>query len=260
MQDLLNVELTVYLITALCALLLLPKSSNWRLRLLIGTVGLQALAHCASELRNHHAFWQSRLGQLSGVIELFGGALALTAIYLLKRENRDRHSTNFRLRLAEAVPAPELRAVSAEPLAAGLNSTPGNDSHGQEAAPPGDSLESSAMAPCKEPAKHSRLRRHRRYPLAGEVEITVLADPGAKSPGECVDSPKSGAGLPLLRAIHEGALVKVEFGDCLFLGRLRFYESGEREFCVGVQFEESCDFKRLVEIVKHSSTGNSTSQ
>jgi hypothetical protein len=29
---------------------------------------------------------------------------------------------------------------------------------------------------------------------------------------------------------------------------------------VGVQFEESCDFKRLVEIVKHSSTGNSTSQ
>jgi peptidoglycan/LPS O-acetylase OafA/YrhL len=127
MQEVLSVELTVYLITALCAMLLLPKSSNWRFRLLIGTIGLQSLAHAASELRKHHPFWQSRLGHMTGVIEMFGGALALTVIYLLKHENRDRRSTDARLRLSEAVQPPYARGANSKPPDAGTNPMPGKE-------------------------------------------------------------------------------------------------------------------------------------
>jgi hypothetical protein len=232
MQDILTVEPTVYLITAFCALLLLPKSSNWRFRFLIGTIGLQSLANAASELRNHHPFWQSQLGHITGVVELFGGALALTAIYLLKRENRDRHSTDARLRLSEAVQPPEVRIARAKLPA----------------------------APWKESIKYFRLRRDRRYPLSGEVEVTVLGDQGFQCSGECVDISRGGARFLVPDAIREGALVKVEFGDCLFLGQVRYCETGDQDFCVGVQFEESLDLRRFAEILRNFPAGKTSPQ
>jgi len=249
MQDVLTVELIVYLVTALCALLLVPKSSNWRFRLLIGTIGLQALAHAASELRNHHPFWQSRLGHMTGVIEMFGGALALTAIYLLKRENRDRRSTDARLRLSEAAQPPESRAANFKPPAPSTNPMPRKDAPELEEVPAEQFIESIFKAPWKESIKDSRLRRDHRYPLDGEVEVTVLGDQGFKSPGECVDISLGGARILVPDAMQAGAQVKVEFGDCLFLGQVRYCETGDQDFYVGVQFGESLDLRRLAEIL-----------
>lgn len=259
MHDVVTVELTVYLITALCALLLLPKSSNWRLRLLIGTIGLQCLAHAASELRKHHPYWQSRLGHMAGVIEMFGGALALTAIYLLKRENRDRRTTDVRLRLAEAVQPPDVRGANSKLPSTSANPMPRKDASELEEASPAQSIETISKAPWKESIKYSGLRRDRRYPLSGEVEVTVLGDQGFKRPGECVDIYRGGARFRVPDAIQAGAPVKVEFGDCLFVGRVRYCETDDQDFWVGIQFEESLDLQRLAEIVRSFPTGKTSS-
>lgn len=259
MQDLLTVEVTVYLITALCALLLLPKSSNWRLRLLIGTIGLQSLAHAASGLRTHHPFWQSRLGHMTGVIEMFGGALALTAVHLLKRENGDRRSTDARLRLSEAAQPPAV-AANSKPPATSTNPVPRNDAPELEEALTEQSIETISKPPWKESVKYSRLRRDHRYPLAGEVEVTVLGDQGFKCPGECVDISRGGARFRVPEAIPKGAQVKVAFDDCRFLGQVRNCETGDQDFCVGVQFEESLGLRRLTEILRNVPPGKTSSQ
>jgi hypothetical protein len=260
MQGVLTVELTLYLITALCAVVLLPKSFNWRFRLLIGTIGLQCLAHAASALLNHHPFWQSRLGHMSGVIEMFGGALALTAAYLLKRENRDRLSTDARIRLAESVVQPPgVRTANSKPYSTNANPMPRKAALELEA--PERSIETISKAPWNESIKHSRLRRKgRRYPLSSEVEVTVLGHQGFKCPGECLDISRGGARLRVPGAIREGTQVKVEFGDSLFLGQVRYCETGEHDFCVGVQFEQSLDLRRLAEILRNFPDGKTSSQ
>jgi hypothetical protein len=256
MQEIFTVEWTVYLITALYAFFLLPKIANWRFRILIGAMGLYCFAHAASGLRNHLPFLQGRFGQMIGAIEVLGGAVTLSSIFLLARKNCDRSSMEFRFRQAESVPPPEPRAASSEALSTSADPFPRTDASGLEEAPSEESLPKSSK---QELRKHSRLRRHRRYPLAGEVEITVLADPRAKCPNESVDTFQSGTRRPLSEAIHDGALIKVEFGDCLFLGQVRYCENCEWEYCVGVQFEESLDFHRLVEILKNFSTGKTPS-
>lgn len=191
---------------------------------------------------------------------MFGGALALTAIYLLKRENRDRRSTDVRLRLAEAVQPPDVRAANSKLPFASTNPMPRKDVPELEEAQPGQSIETISKAPCKESLKHSRLRRHRRFPISGEVEVTVLGDQGFKCPGECVDISRGGARFLVPDSVQEGAQVKVEFGDCLFLGQVRSCQTGDQGFCMGVQFEESLDLRRLAEILRNFPTGKSSSQ
>lgn len=247
----LSVELFVYLITALCALLLLPRSSNWRLRLLIGTTGLQALAHAASELRAHHPFWNERLSHLTGVLEMFGGALALTAIYLLKRENRDRKSMDAQLRLSEAAvppaPAPaeesllarlprEAPAEPREPLAVDLD-----DDY---------DLEELDGKPWSDSIRYGAKRRDRRFPASGEIEVTLLGSTRTAFRGQLADISQGGARLFSYEPVTLGTPVKLEFNGHLFLGEVRHCQPWEGRYALGIKFEHSLDLARLSQVLR----------
>jgi hypothetical protein len=92
-----NARLVVHFITLCCALLMASRSQNWRLRLLACVVGLQVLVSSAAE----SGIAQGNILQVIHILQLLGDALALTAIYLLWKENRDRKTSDMALRLAE---------------------------------------------------------------------------------------------------------------------------------------------------------------
>ena len=59
-------------------------------------------------LLGRHKILGTDIAEVAESLELLVGALGLTAIHLLNRENGDRRSTDKRLRVAEATPAPQL--------------------------------------------------------------------------------------------------------------------------------------------------------
>jgi hypothetical protein len=253
-----SVEMFVYLATALSALLLLPKSANWRLRLAIGTIGMQALAQSVSQMRINHPFWQSRLGTVAGTVELFGGALALTTIYLLKRENVARKSTDARLRLSEsnerplhAPPPPSpssLRKLMDAQTAADspMNGTqPSHPKALEEQAAVGD-----AQANSHGSYHPKRLRKTRRFPVSLLSRVTRLDGEKIVIDCEIVDLSQGGARLCSAQQIPAGALLKIEFRDCLFLGEVCRCEEIEGIYFAGVRFEHMIDLAQLARILR----------
>lgn len=257
-----TIELFVYLTTALSALLLLPRCANWRLRLIVGTIGMQALAQSVTELKLNHPFWQSRLGSLAGVIEMFGGALALTAIYLLRRENRERKSTDARLRLSEA-------AEGTPNLGQHLN----HNGVGPEVAPPldpsaivrdaaagitalnaavsvSDSLVPQAQTPSPDSEPPQKRRKTRRFPISSLAIIARLDEPKHVMEGEIEDISQGGARLCLPEFVPPGGLVKVEFRNQMFLGEIRSCEEWKGRYVAGVQFEHMVNLGQLSRILR----------
>jgi hypothetical protein len=93
--------LLAYLITVGCALVVSKRSSNWRIRLLALTVGLLPLCEAAALLGRHHIWLNGEIADMAESMELLVGALCLTAIHLLSKENDDRRNTDARLRVVE---------------------------------------------------------------------------------------------------------------------------------------------------------------
>lgn len=253
-----TVEMFVYLATALSALLLLPRSANWRLRLVIGTIGMQALAQCMIQMRVNHPFWQSRLGTAAGLVELLGGALALTALYLLKRENVERKSTDARLRLSESnerplhdplPPSPSsLRKLMDAQTAANTPLNGSQPSHPK-------ALEEQTAAGDPQANSHGsnhpkRLRKTRRFPVSLLSRVTRLDGEKIVIDCEIVDISQGGARLCLAQQIPAGALLKIEFRGCLFLGEVCRCEEIEGIYFAGVRFEHMIDLAQLARILR----------
>jgi hypothetical protein len=95
--------LLAYLITVACAIVVSKRSSNWRIRLLALTVGLLPLCEAVVLLGRHQIWLNAEIAEMAESLELLVGALCLTAIHLLNKENGDRRNTDARLRVAEKV-------------------------------------------------------------------------------------------------------------------------------------------------------------
>jgi hypothetical protein len=95
-----------YLITTACAIILMRRSSNWRIRFLSFSIGLPPLCQSIILLGSHGMWITPVIGQAAEFLELPASAMCLAAVYLLNKENSNRKSTDNRLRVAEASPAP----------------------------------------------------------------------------------------------------------------------------------------------------------
>ena len=98
--------LLAYLISVICSLVVSMRSSNWRIRLLAFTVGLLPLCEAVVLLGRHQIWLNTEIAEVAESLELLVGALCLTAIHLLNRENANRRNADARLRVAEATPPP----------------------------------------------------------------------------------------------------------------------------------------------------------
>ena len=96
--------LLAYLLSVFCALVLAKRSSNWRIRLLALTIGLLPLCQAVILLGRHKIWLSTEVAELAESLELLVGALSLTAIHLLNKENGDRRNTDVLLRVTEDTP------------------------------------------------------------------------------------------------------------------------------------------------------------
>jgi hypothetical protein len=96
--------LFAYLLSVVCALVLAKRSSNWRIRLLAFTIGLLPLCQAVILLGRHQIWLTTEVAEIAESMELLIGALSLTAIHLLNKENSDRRHTDVRLRVVEDTP------------------------------------------------------------------------------------------------------------------------------------------------------------
>ena len=100
----LDTALLAYLLSVICSLVLSKRSSNWRIRLLALTVGLLPLCQTVILLGRHKIWLSTEVAEIAESLELLVGALSLTAIHLLNKENGDRREADMRLRVAESTP------------------------------------------------------------------------------------------------------------------------------------------------------------
>jgi hypothetical protein len=96
--------LIAYLLTIICSLVLCKRSSNWRIRLLAITIGLLPLCQAVILLARRQIWLSTEVAEVAESLELLVGALSLTAIHLLNKENNDRRNTDVRLRVVEDTP------------------------------------------------------------------------------------------------------------------------------------------------------------
>ena len=96
-----------FLVTTACAIVLMKRSSNRRIRLLAFSIGLPPLCQSVILVGNHQAWIAPVIGRAAEFLELPASALCLAAVYLLNRENENRKTTDARLRVAEHSPVPE---------------------------------------------------------------------------------------------------------------------------------------------------------
>lgn len=98
--------LFAFSLSIICSLVVAKRSSNGRIRLLALTVGLLPLCQAVVLMGRHHVWLSTEVAEVAESLELLVGALCLTAIHLLNKENADRRSTDLRLRVAESTPTP----------------------------------------------------------------------------------------------------------------------------------------------------------
>ena len=96
--------LLAYLLSVFCSLILARRSSNWRIRLLALTIGMLPLCQAVILLGRHRVWLSTEVAEVAESLELLVGALSLTAIHLLNKENGDRRNTDVLLRVTEDTP------------------------------------------------------------------------------------------------------------------------------------------------------------
>ena len=107
--------LIAYVVTIACSTMLTRRASNWRIRLLGYTVGLLPLCRSVVLLGRNKVWINTAVTDIAEMLELLASALCLTAVHLLIVENRDRKSTDTRLRVFEADTGQESRLQEAVP-------------------------------------------------------------------------------------------------------------------------------------------------
>ncbi len=105
-----------HFLTTGCALMLIRRGPNRRLRLLTGTVGLMSLSQTIVLLQSG-GLWMLSGAEMAGIHQILIGALSLLAIHLLAREIYDRNHTDKRLRLIEHETMAVQLAPAAQPAA-----------------------------------------------------------------------------------------------------------------------------------------------
>jgi hypothetical protein len=95
-----------YLVTTLCTIILMKRSSNWRIKYLAFSIGLLPLCQSVILLGQYHMWITPVIGKAAEFLELPASALCLTAVFLLNKENENRRNTDSRLRVAESTPVP----------------------------------------------------------------------------------------------------------------------------------------------------------
>jgi hypothetical protein len=93
--------LFAYLVTVACSFIVAKRSVNWRIRLLALTFTLLPLCQIVVLLAKEHIWIEQEVGQIAESLELLAGALCLTSVHLLSKENTNRKNTDSRLRVAE---------------------------------------------------------------------------------------------------------------------------------------------------------------
>lgn len=91
---------------AWCIILLRRGCHHVADRLLIGFIGLLSVYQCFQILRRGGVLPMTHLHHFDEAVDLLVNSLYLLAALLLRMSNHDRFETIFRLRLAEAQPAP----------------------------------------------------------------------------------------------------------------------------------------------------------
>jgi hypothetical protein len=91
-----------YLVATGCAIMVMMRAVNWRIRFLSFTIGLAPLCQSIILLGNQHVWITPNVSATAEGLQLSDSALCLAALHLLNRENRDRKVSNSRLRVAEA--------------------------------------------------------------------------------------------------------------------------------------------------------------
>jgi hypothetical protein len=91
-----------YLMATACAIVIMMRSVNWRIRFLSFAIGLAPLCQTIILLGNQHMWITPNIGRTAESLQLSDSALCLAALHLLNRENRNRKGSDSRLRIAEA--------------------------------------------------------------------------------------------------------------------------------------------------------------
>ena len=91
-----------YLVATGCAIVMMMRAANWRIRFLCFAIGLAPLCQSLILLGSQHMWITPDVGRTAENLQLSDSALCLAALHLVNRENRDRKGTNSRLRVAEA--------------------------------------------------------------------------------------------------------------------------------------------------------------
>ena len=95
-----------YLVATACAVIIMMRSANWRIRFLAFAIGLAPLCQSIILLGNQHIWVTPNIGHTAESLELSDSALCLAALHLLNKENRSRKGADTRLRIAEAPEGP----------------------------------------------------------------------------------------------------------------------------------------------------------
>jgi hypothetical protein len=90
-----------YLIATGCAIVVMMRAANWRIRLLSFAIGMAPLCQSIILLGTQHIWITPNISHTAESLQLSDSALCLAALHLLNRENRDRKGSNSRLRVAE---------------------------------------------------------------------------------------------------------------------------------------------------------------
>ena len=166
---------------------------------------------------------------------------ALTAIYLLRRENKERKSTNARLCLPEALEgiAALGRALEKDagvrlqaPNKSGVHTPPNGD----------DEIPAQAVEP-------RELRKTRRFPVSIFAKVTRLD--GKKTVFECeiADISQGGLCLCLPEFIPSETLVGIEFLYRSYFGVVCRSQEVGGLFITGIQFEDPIDLAEISRIL-----------
>src|SRR5690242_3004958 len=107
-----------------CIILLRRGCHHVADRLLIGFIGLLAVYQSFQILRRGGVLPMTHILHFDEAVDLLVNSLYLLAALLLRMSNHDRFQTIFRLRLAEAQPAPLLHEPLREPDAPDPNLDP----------------------------------------------------------------------------------------------------------------------------------------
>jgi PilZ domain len=203
--------LIAYILTIAGSMLLAVRASNWRIRLLGFTVGLLPLCQAVVLLGRNKVWIDTAVSDIAEMLELLASALCLTAVHLLNVENRDRKSTDTRLRVFEGSAAAQQRR----------------------------SVEEAASERWASHSSATERRRELRLSMNCPVTITVLGiQPPWTIPGTVVNLSGRGLGLNASSPIALQSPVKVESDDLLLLGEVCRCQAVGEEFSLGLQVQE----------------------